>query len=37
LHHHFEMIGWKETKVTTRFHIVTLILSLLGAICLKLR
>ncbi len=37
LHHHFEMIGWKETKVTTRFHIVTLMLSLLGAICLKLR
>ncbi len=37
LHHHFEMIGWKETKVTTRFHIVTLMLSLLAAICLKLR
>ena len=37
LHHHFEMIGWKETKVTTRFHILTLILSLFAAICLKLR
>lgn len=37
LHHHFEMIGWKETKVTTRFHIVTLMLSLLAAICLKVR
>lgn len=37
MHHHFEMIGWKETKVTTRFHIVTLILSLFAAICLKLR
>jgi len=37
LHHHFEMIGWKETKVTTRFHIITLVLSLFAAICLKIR
>lgn len=37
LHHHFEMIGWKESKVTIRFHIVTLILCLCAAICLKVR
>ena len=37
LHHHFEMIGVKESKVTIRFHIVTLILSLFAAIFLKLR
>ncbi|MBI2344522.1 phospho-N-acetylmuramoyl-pentapeptide-transferase [Candidatus Dependentiae bacterium] len=37
LHHHFEVIGWRETKVTTRFHIITLILSLFAAVCLKLR
>lgn len=37
LHHHFEMIGWKESKVTIRFHIITLILSLFAAICLKVR
>jgi len=37
LHHHFEMLGLKESKVTIRFHIVTLILSLFAAICLKVR
>ncbi len=37
LHHHFEMLGLKESKVTTRFHIATLILSLFAAICLKVR
>lgn len=37
LHHHFEMIGIKESKVTIRFHIATLILSLFAAICLKVR
>lgn len=37
LHHHFELMGWKESKVTTRFHIITLILCLCAAICLKVR
>jgi phospho-N-acetylmuramoyl-pentapeptide-transferase len=37
LHHHFELIGFKESKVTIRFHIATLILSLFAAICLKIR
>lgn len=37
LHHHFELIGWKESKVTIRFHIITLVLCLCAAICLKVR
>ena len=30
IHHHFEMIGWSETKVMVRFWIVTGILAGLG-------
>jgi phospho-N-acetylmuramoyl-pentapeptide-transferase len=30
LHHHFEMIGWKETKVVTVFVAVTILLSIIG-------
>ena len=30
LHHHFEMCGWKETKVVGIFWIVTLILAFIG-------
>ena len=30
LHHHFELIGWYETKVVTRFWIIALILMLIG-------
>jgi phospho-N-acetylmuramoyl-pentapeptide-transferase len=30
LHHHFELAGWPETKVTTRFWLASLICSLLG-------
>jgi phospho-N-acetylmuramoyl-pentapeptide-transferase len=37
LHHHFEMIGWPESKVTIRFWIVAVILSLLALASLKLR
>jgi phospho-N-acetylmuramoyl-pentapeptide-transferase len=37
LHHHFEMIGWPETKVTIRFWIVAIILSLVALSSLKLR
>ena len=37
LHHHFELQGWPESKVTTRFHLVTLILCLCAAITLKIR
>lgn len=30
LHHHFEMCGWKETKVVSLFWIVTVILAFVG-------
>jgi phospho-N-acetylmuramoyl-pentapeptide-transferase len=32
LHHHFEAIGWPETKVTMRFWVVSLVASMLGII-----
>jgi len=34
LHHHFEMLGWHETKVVNLFIIITLILSVIGLISL---
>jgi phospho-N-acetylmuramoyl-pentapeptide-transferase len=37
LHHHFELLGWPETKITTRFGIITFVLCLLALITLKLR
>lgn len=37
LHHHFEMCGWAEPKVTVRFWIVAIILVLLSFASLKLR
>jgi phospho-N-acetylmuramoyl-pentapeptide-transferase len=37
LHHHFEMIGWPESKVTIRFWIVAIVLSLIALASLKLR
>jgi phospho-N-acetylmuramoyl-pentapeptide-transferase len=37
LHHHFELVGWKETQVVVRFWIVTMILVLIGFSTLKLR
>ena len=37
LHHHFEMIGWPESKVTIRFWIVAIILSFFALASLKLR
>lgn len=37
LHHHFEMQGWPESKVTVRFHIITLLLCLCAAIMIKIR
>jgi phospho-N-acetylmuramoyl-pentapeptide-transferase len=30
LHHHFELAGWPETKVTARFWLASFIASLLG-------
>lgn len=37
LHHHFELMGWPESKVIVRFWIITLILVLGGLATLKLR
>jgi phospho-N-acetylmuramoyl-pentapeptide-transferase len=37
LHHHFELIGWKENTVIVRFWIVSAIFALLGLATLKLR
>ena len=37
LHHHFELLGWSETKVTIRFWIIAFIFALLSLSTLKLR
>jgi len=37
LHHHFELLGWPETKVTLRFWIVAVVLALVAMTSLKLR
>jgi phospho-N-acetylmuramoyl-pentapeptide-transferase len=37
LHHHFELIGWSEPKVITRFFIVSVIFALFSLTTLKLR
>jgi phospho-N-acetylmuramoyl-pentapeptide-transferase len=37
LHHHFELKGWKESKIIIRFWIVALIFALLSLSTLKLR
>ncbi len=37
LHHHFELLGWSETKVTIRFWIIALLLALMSFSTLKLR
>lgn len=37
IHHHFELLGWQESKITVRFSIITLILCLLAIVTLKLR
>lgn len=37
LHHHFQFIGWPETKVIVRFWIVASLLALLTLVTLKIR
>jgi phospho-N-acetylmuramoyl-pentapeptide-transferase len=37
IHHHFEQIGWSESKVIIRFWIVGIILALMSLGSLKLR
>ena len=37
LHHHFELLGWSESKVTVRFWIIAILFALLSLATLKLR
>ncbi len=37
IHHHFEQLGWSESKVVIRFWIIAIILALVGLATLKLR
>src|SRR5215471_1659153 len=37
LHHHFEMVGWKESKIVLRFVILAILFALLSLSTLKLR
>jgi phospho-N-acetylmuramoyl-pentapeptide-transferase len=37
IHHHFELKGWNEAKIVTRFWIVSVILGLIAITTLKLR
>ncbi len=37
IHHHFELIGWKETKIVSIFWMVTLVLCFIGMLALRFR
>jgi len=37
IHHHFELIGWKESKIIARFWIAALVFALFALSTLKLR
>ena len=37
IHHHFELKGWHESQVITRFWILSLLCALIGLATLKLR
>ncbi|MBI5143484.1 MAG: phospho-N-acetylmuramoyl-pentapeptide-transferase [Candidatus Omnitrophica bacterium] len=37
LHHHFQLLGWPESKITVRFWIVAIVLALLSLSTLKLQ
>jgi phospho-N-acetylmuramoyl-pentapeptide-transferase len=37
IHHHFELVGWKESKIIARFWIVALVSALFALTTLKLR
>ncbi|MFQ5888456.1 MAG: phospho-N-acetylmuramoyl-pentapeptide-transferase [Gemmatimonadota bacterium] len=37
LHHHFEQLGWPETRIVIRFYIMAIICALVGLATLKLR
>ncbi len=37
VHHHFELLGWKEPKIVFRFLIIAILFALLSLSTLKLR
>lgn len=37
IHHHFELLGWEESKVINRFWIISIIAAMIGLMTLKLR
>jgi phospho-N-acetylmuramoyl-pentapeptide-transferase len=37
IHHHFELVGWRESKIVFRFMIVAILFALLSLTTLKLR
>jgi len=37
LHHHFELLGWSESKVTVRFWILAIVFALMSLATMKLR
>jgi phospho-N-acetylmuramoyl-pentapeptide-transferase len=37
LHHHFEMLGWSEPKIVTRFYILAILLMILSLATFKVR
>ncbi len=37
LHHHYQKLGWHESKIVTRFWIIGILLSLLSIVTLKIR
>ena len=37
IHHHFELIGWRESKIVFRFVIIAILFALLSLTTLKLR
>jgi phospho-N-acetylmuramoyl-pentapeptide-transferase len=37
IHHHFEKLGWPESKITVRFWIIAILLGIISLLTLKLR
>ncbi len=37
IHHHFELLGWQESKITVRFGIISLVLCIIALITIKIR
>ncbi len=37
IHHHFEMLGWPEPKIVTRFYIIGIILAIIALASFKIR